>query len=165
MSSPVISCLDTMHSLLCSQRGIQAQLADLQKASGTPATIVKPEQVVRGYVQPDKLKTGDAGRYPLFQLYCDKIENQMREKFVAFSGTVFLTIEIQVSHEHAQNLTAALHQYTDAVTKTIEDSRGNLASGTFLSGRYTVTFDPPKSGGLRFVQIARVSCPVEISRA
>jgi len=57
-----------------------------------------------------------------------------------------------------------IHFYVEAVTDILRQNIGDWGDGIFFSGIYDVQFQPPKSGGVGFVQSAKVSCNLNVSR-
>ena len=103
--------------------------------------------------------------FPAFQVYVEKVQNKMTEKFRKFSGTVHVVTEVRLSQDRLEQITERLQFYTDAVTDVLERHRGCLDDGMYLNGKYQVTFDAVKKGGLHFHQSARVSCEVDVHRS
>ena len=59
-------------------------------------------------------------RYPVVYVYCEKVVNDLREKFRTFSGTADLCVDIRVSHEHMDELQPSLQAYVEAVTDVLD---------------------------------------------
>ena len=74
-------------------------------------------------------------RYPVVYVYCEKVVNDLREKFRTFSGTADLCVDIRVSHEHMDELQASLQTYVEAVTDVLDKKRGQWATGVFYTRR------------------------------
>ena len=64
-------------------------------------------------------------RYPVVYVYCEKVVNDLREKFRTFSGTADLCVDIRVSHEHMDELQPSLQAYVEAVTDVLDKRRGS----------------------------------------
>ncbi len=101
-------------------------------------------------------------KYPVLHVYCDRIQNTLREKFRRFSGTADLNIEIRVSHDRLEGLQEQLRGYVQAVTTVLEENRGAWDPNTWYAGTYEVTFSPVKRGGRNYLQSARVRLEVNI---
>ena len=102
-------------------------------------------------------------RYPVVYVYCEKVVNDLREKFRTFSGTAELSVDIRVSHEHMDDLQGLLQAYVEAVTDVLDKRRGQWAKGVFYSGGYEIHFGPIKRGGRNFIQSAKVDLTVNVS--
>ena len=96
-------------------------------------------------------------------VYCEKVVNDLREKFRTFSGTAELSVDIRVSHEHMDDLQGLLQAYVEAVTDVLDKKRGQWAKGVFYSGGYEIRFGPIKRGGRNFIQTAKVDLTVNVS--
>jgi hypothetical protein len=107
-------------------------------------------------------KSGQA-RYPALLVYCDRVENLLREKFRAFSGRVHLTIEIRQTQETLAQVEANTEMYVDAVCALLGEARGDWGDGASYSGGYRVDYEPVTMGGKNFLQRAKVCFVVELS--
>src|SRR3954471_16831633 len=58
-------------------------------------------------------------KYPLVSVYCEKVTNDLREKFCSFSGSVEMAIEVRHSQDRLEGMEEALERQTDAVTKAL----------------------------------------------
>lgn len=101
-------------------------------------------------------------KYPAVSVYCERIVNELREKFRTFSGKVVLVAEVRVSEDRMENLEATLHAYVDAVTRVLDGNRGEWAPGMFYAGGYEVVIGPARHGGKNFLQSAKVRLEVNV---
>lgn len=115
-------------------------------------------------VAAELAERGTTVKYPAVNVYCDQILNQMVEKFRTFSGTAQMTIEIRHSQDRLDGLQAALDLYTDAMTAVLDTSRGDWGDGTFYSGGYKVAFGAVKQGGKNFIQVAKITFEIGVSK-
>jgi hypothetical protein len=102
-------------------------------------------------------------KYPLIQVYSDRVRNLLTEKFRTFSGKIRTVAEIRVSHDRLEGLEERLRLYADAVTQVLDSNRGSWGQGAFYTGGYEITFDPVKQGGKNFSQVAKVTFEVDMS--
>jgi hypothetical protein len=102
-------------------------------------------------------------KYPLIQVYSDRVRNLLTEKFRTFSGKIRTVAEIRVSHDRIEGIEDRLRLYADAVTQVLDSNRGSWGQGAFYTGGYEVTFDPVKQGGKNFLQVAKVTFEVDMS--
>ncbi len=121
-------------------------------------------QIVAQHVAADILEKSAGAQYPRVHLYCEKITNNLKEKFRTFSGTVRLVAEVRASQDRAENLETALMAYVDAVTDVLDSHRGDWGSGYFFTGGYEVTFSPMKHGGKNFLQAAKITFDLNVSQ-
>jgi hypothetical protein len=129
-------------------------------AGGAPAPQVFARNAAADLV--DKTTTV---QYPSLTAYCEKISNDLREKFRSFSGAVQLAIEVRHSQDQLDGIEDALEQYTDAVTEALSASRGDWGDGMFFAGAYQVSFGAVKKGGKNFTQAAKITFEVGVSRS
>lgn len=154
-----------LHNLLSSERGIAKGWTAGSEAVEAGLPRVSADQIITDHIPASLLTQQSAVRYPRFQIYCARVENQMREKFNRFSGTAQLTVEIHHSGEKWDSVSSGLGLYVQAVTDVVEANRGELRAGVHLPGRYSVEIDAPKAGGRGYLQSARILVPVEIVRS
>jgi len=138
----------------------------LPYAVGTRAELGSPaaSPVVLAQSISHELADRTAGvQYPAVYVYCEKLTNELREKFRAFSGKARLVIEVRVSHDRLEELGKMLDFYVEAVTSVLDSRRGDWGNGAFYAGAYEVSFGPVKHGGKNFIQTAKVSLEVDVS--
>lgn len=152
-----------MHNLLRSEQGITRGLANqIDQLEQLPRIL--PEQIVQTQVPANLAAQEVLAQYPRFQVYCERIDNEMKEKFNRFSGVVHLVVDILYSHARTETMAQSLQTFVEAVTDTVEANRGVLAPGVFLPGKYRVSFEQPKAGGRGVIQSAKVAIPLEVTR-
>lgn len=120
-------------------------------------------KIVRQQIASDLAERTAGAQYPMFYVYCEKVSNQLREKFRTFSGKVRLSAEVRVSHERLEELGKLTELYAEALTGVLDAHRGDWGGGLFYGGGYEVTFQPIRHGGRNFVQSAKVTFEVEAS--
>jgi hypothetical protein len=98
-------------------------------------------------------------------VYCEKVVNDLREKFRRFSGAVQMAIEVRHSQDRMDGLEAALEAQADAVTAALTESRGDWGDGAYYAGGYQVTFGRVTRGGKNFSQAAKVTFEVGMNRS
>jgi hypothetical protein len=149
--------------LLTADTGLTTSIAMLAAEANIKLPAISSQQVVAQHVALDLAERSFPIKYPLVNVYCEKVTNSLREKFRAFSGKARLVIEARVSQDRLDGVESLLQVYVDAVTQVLEQSRGDWGQGMFYSGGYEITFDAVKQGGKNFVQLAKVTLEVEIS--
>ncbi len=102
--------------------------------------------------------------YPRICLYSTGLKNTHTEKFRSLSGTISVIAEVWASGNLLQNTDKWIHFYVEAVTNILRQNIGDWGDGMFFSGTYDVQFQPPKAGGFGFVESAKVTCNVNVSR-
>jgi hypothetical protein len=103
-------------------------------------------------------------QYPSILVYCDKLSNAMTEKFREFSGHARMNAEVRHSEDRLDRVQMNLQTTVDAVCALLADSRGDWGNGAFYVGGYDVTYEPVVRGGKNFLQRAKVSFELEVSR-
>jgi hypothetical protein len=145
----------------CTPSGMGAGLAALSvgPVSGLTLPQITPQNVAADLAE----RSGNA-RYPLIQVYCEKIVNDLAEKFRTFSGRTQMAIEVRHSQDRLEGLQDTLELYADAATYVLDASRGDWGDGMFYGGGYQVTFGAVKQGGRNFIQVAKVTFDLGVSR-
>lgn len=128
-------------------------------ASGLASPQIKPQNIAA-----DLAERSSGQKYPLMQVYCEKIVNDLTEKFRTFSGRVQMTMELRHSQDRLDGLQDALELYVDAATRVLDTSRGDWGDGMFYGGGYQVNFGAVKQGGRNFIQVAKVTFEIGVSR-
>ncbi len=141
--------------------GMGAGLAAI--SAGPSSGLILP-QIRTQNVAADLAERTNAVNYPLIQVYCDKITNDLTEKFRTFSGSVQLAMELRHSQDRLDGLQDSLELYVDAATQVLDSSRGDWGDGMFYTGEYQVTFGAVKQGGKNFIQVAKVTFEIGVSR-
>lgn len=145
--------------------GMNANLAALTAADAQPASPVGADQIRAQNVAADLLERSTSVRYPAVSIYCEKIVNDLSEKFRSFSGRVQMTVELRHSQEKLQGLQDALELYLDSVTQILDAGRGDWGDGMYYSGGYEVAVGTVKPGGKNFMQAAKITFQIEVSRS
>jgi hypothetical protein len=140
--------------------GMSAGLAALVLG---PAGLSLP-QIRTQNVAADLAERANTMKYPLVQVYCEKIFNDLTEKFRRFSGRVQMAMELRLSQDRLDGLQAALELYVDAATEVLHTNRGDWGDGMFYGGAYQVTFGPIKQGGKNFIQTAKLTFEIGVSK-
>lgn len=144
--------------------GVNSNLAALTQGEQTLVGPLNIEQVRLQNVAADLAERGSTVKYPAVNVYCEQIVNQMAEKFRTFSGTVQMAIEIRHSQDRLEGLQAGLDLYADAVTAVLDTSRGDWGDGAYYSGGYKVAFGAVKQGGRNFIQVAKITFEIGVSK-
>ena len=144
--------------------GVNAGLAALTAGEIESAGLIDVSQVRAQNAAADVAERSLGVKYPAMQVYCERISNQLREKFRSFSGAVQMAMEIRHSQDRLEGLQDRLALYVDAATQTLQQSRGDWGDGMFYGGTYDVAFGPVKQGGRNFIQVAKVTFEIGVSK-
>ncbi len=149
--------------LLASPVGLSSRLASIADRENVKLSDITPQQVLAQHV-PAELAERSAGvQYPVVYVYCEKLTNELREKFRTFSGRARLSVEARVTHDRIEDLGRQLELYVEAITGVLDGNRGDWGNGVFYGGGYEVTFGASKHGGKNFLQAAKVAFDVDVS--
>jgi hypothetical protein len=149
--------------LLSTDTGIDAAIAAAALDSGIELAPVPAIYIVIQNMSIEIFERSSVVKYPLIQVYSDRVRNLLTEKFRTFSGKVRTVAEIRVSQDRIEGLEDQLRLYVDAVTQILDSNRGSWGQGVFYTGGYEATFDPVKQGGKNFLQVAKVTFEVDLS--
>ena len=149
--------------LLRMPQGLNACVATLAQALNTTASPLAESQLTAQNVAIDLAERSQDVTYPAVTVYCDKIVNQLKEKFRAFSGIAVMTIEVRVSQDRLDGIEGQSQMYLDALTQVLDQNRGDWGEGMYYAGGYEAAFGQVKHGGRNFIQVAKVTFNVGVS--
>lgn len=144
--------------------GVNAGLGALTQGEREFAGLVDASQVRGQNVAAEMAERALGLKYPAVNVYCEKIVNDLREKFRAFSGRVQMTIELRRSQDRLEGIQNRLELYVDATMQMLNGSRGDWGDGMYFGGGYEVAFGPVKQGGKNFIQVAKVTFEIGVNR-
>jgi hypothetical protein len=144
-------------------QGLPVTVGALANEASIEATAFHADQVLMSNVAPELAEKAGVVRYPLVNLYCERVTNQLREKFRRFSGKVRMVAEARVSHSRIEGIEGASQLLSDAVTEVLDASRGDWGNGMFFTGGYEAAYGPVKAGGKNFIQITKIVFEVDVS--
>jgi len=150
--------------ILTADDGITPFIAEFALEADVHEHPITAAHVVARNVSAEIAEKSTGAVYPTFHVYCDKVNNLLREKFRTFSGTARMTVEVRASQDRLEILEQRLGVYVDAVTAVLDGNRGDWGLGMFYTGGYDIAIAPVRHGGRNFLQIAKVSFDVQVSR-
>ena len=121
-------------------------------------------QVCSQNIAADLAERSAPTHYPAVYVYCEKIINDLTEKFRSFSGRANMAIELLYSQDRLEGLEKGLEEGVDAATGALQASRGDWGDGIFYAGAYEVGIGAVKRGGKSFIQVAKVTFEIGVSR-
>jgi hypothetical protein len=145
--------------------GMNAGLAALTQAD---RALAAPLDIAHFRAQNAAAELAEAAsgiQYPTVNVYCEKIVNSLTEKFRRFSGTVHMGVEIRHSQDRLDGLQDKLELYADAVANSLDGARGDWGDGIYYAGGYEISFGAVKRGGRHFVQPAKITFQIAVSRS
>lgn len=149
--------------LISAEDGVNARIGAIEDADPTVTPVVVRSVIAQNASVEISDKTGHA-HYPAILVYCDKLSNTMLEKFREFSGRARMNAEIRHSEDRLDYVQKNLQTTVDAVCALLDDARGDWGNGAFYVGGYEVAYEPVVRGGKNFLQRAKVSFDLEVSR-
>ena len=153
-----------MFNLLTGSNALVQQISLLALEANVNLPTIAPVDVVLSSVAPDLGDKDLQLTYPRVCLYSSGLKNTQMEKFRSLSGAVAVVAEIWASANMVTQSDQWIHFYVEAVTELLRESIGDWGDGMFFSGMYDIQFQQPKAGGFGFVQSAKVTCNLNVSR-
>jgi hypothetical protein len=150
-------------TLLGAPQGLNACILTLAQAENTSAAPVGANQILAQNASVEIAERSTEVQYPTVSVYCEKIVNQLKEKFRNFSGKAVMTIEVRVSQDRLGGIEQQLQTYVDAVTQVLDQNRGDWGEGMYYAGCYEAALGAVKHGGQGFIQIGKVTFDVGVS--
>jgi hypothetical protein len=144
--------------------GMNAGLGALTLGYPAFAGLVDASQVRAQNVAAQIAEHALGVKYPAVNVNCDKIVNDLRQKFQRFSGHVEMAIEVRHSQDRLEGMEDNLELYADAAMQMLDGSRGDWGDGMYYAGGYEVVFGPVKQGGKNFIQVAKVTFQIGVNR-
>ena len=144
--------------------GVNGALSGLAENDRAMAGLMDLSQIRAQNVAAELAERANGVKYPAANIYCEKIVNELREKFRSFSGKVQMAIELRQSQDRLEGMQDRLELYVDATMQMLDASRGDWGDGMFYGGGYEVAFGPVKQGGRNFMQVAKVTVEIGVSR-
>ena len=142
---------------------LERQIATLAAETNVLIPTIGGGQVFLSSALPDLADKNMQFAYPRVCVYSGSVKNTQAEKFRSFSGTVAVSSDIWASGDLVTQVDEWIHYYLEAVTTILRSNTGDWGDGVFFSGKYEVKLQPPKAGGLGFVEVATVTCTLDVS--
>ena len=151
--------------LITAPGGMNSSLAGLIAPDNSLAKPLDSRSILAQNVASELTEQSRPLTYPLINVYCDKISNDLREKFRSFSGSVQTVIEVRHSQDRLDGLQEALELYVDSITAVLDSERGDWGNGMFFTGEYQISVGAAKHGGKNYIQAAKITFPIAVSRS
>lgn len=149
--------------LLTSSTGLNASVAALAQSETAILPPISAKQIFRDNVSVELAERSGEARYTGLYIYCEKITNDLKEKFRSFSGKIQLAIEVRVTCDRLEGLDQQLQLYAESVAQVLNNNRGDWGQGLYYTGGYEALFGAVKHGGRNFLKIAKVTFEVNAS--
>ena len=145
--------------------GVNAGVGALTQGDVVPAGLVAAAQVRTQNAAAALAEHAVGVKYPAMNVYCEKVVNNLKQKFQTFSGQVQMAIEVQYSQDRLDGIQDLLEVYVDATMQMLDGNRGDWGDGMYYGGGYEVAFGPVKQGGKNFIQVAKVTFQIAVNRS
>ena len=143
--------------------GLSENLAAVAQLQGINLAPIEAKQIFAQNVTQKLVERAVDLKYPALLLYCEKITNDLREKFRTFSGKAHMAIEVRVSQDRIEGVATLLQTYVDTVTRILDQNRGDWGNGMFYTGGYQAVFGQMEHGGRNFIQTGKITFEVLVS--
>lgn len=151
-------------NLLNSGNALQQEIESISSSTNTIVPLITPAQVVLSSTAPDMADEDLQLTYPRICLYSIALKNTLIEKFRSLSGTLSVMAEVWASGNLVSETDEWIHYYVEALTNILRQNIGDWGDGIFFSGIYEVQLQAPKVGGIGYVESAKISCVLNVSR-
>lgn len=149
--------------ILRAESGLAFSVAEISHREGIQLAPVPAAHIIAENVPFELFERSVGARYPALHVYCDRVVNDLKEKFRTFSGKAHVAIEVRISQDRLEGLERQLQLYVDAATWVIDVNRGDWGNGMFYGGGYEIQFGPAKHGGKNFIKTAKIVFAVDVS--
>ena len=150
-------------SLLTSNDLLAQTITSLAQEAGITIPVISSGQIVVSSAVRDLGDREIESNYPRVCVYSSQMKNTQEEKFRSFSGGIVVTADIWASGNLLGDSDQWIHYYVEALTSILRANRGDWGDGFLFSGIYDVQLQPPKIGGFGYVELARVTCALNVS--
>ena len=149
--------------LLMAPGGLNTIVTALSQAANISLPLISEKHFFLENVSSELAEKTLEAKYTAVYIYCEKVVNLLREKFRSFSGNIQLAIEVRLSQDRLEGMEQRLELYVDAITHSLNQSRGDWGQGLFYAGSYEAAFGPSKRGGRNFIKVAKIVFHVDAS--
>jgi hypothetical protein len=165
MTLTTLEAVNHFRALLEAESGLAASLEALKDIYGQAEIAPECVRALFARVPPEMQEKSTGLRYPQVHVYCDKLESQRTERFRRFSGVMRMVVEVRVSQDRLEGITEKLHWWVDAVREVVERKAGCVGGVMYLDGDYQVSIEAVRKGGLNYLQVGKITCPVIVNRS
>jgi hypothetical protein len=152
-----------MLNLLTANNALSQAINSNAATAGVSLAPLNSSQILASFVGPDLGDLDLQLTYPRVCICANQVTNNQHEKFRSFSGSVSVVSDVWASASLEQLTETALHFYVEGVASLLRANIGDWGDGFRYSGVYGVQIQTPKVGGEGFVQMARMTCSLEVS--
>jgi hypothetical protein len=164
MAEAASTVTDKLIAVLLGANGLSAGALRTSQRIGQIVTPIGADQIASRNVTAEISERAVPTKYPTLNVYCERVTNSLREKFRTFSGKVQMGMDIRVSQDRLDSIERQLQRQVDVLTEVLDANRGDWGDGVFYTGGYEVVFGAVKSGGKNFLQQARITFDMDVSK-
>ena len=150
-------------SLLVTNNLLAQTIGGLAQSAGVAIPLITSDQVVLSSAPAKSATERSSSIIPVFACTAVSMKNTQQEKFRSFSGGIVVIADIWSSGNLVDDSDQWIHYYVEALTSILRANRGDWGDGFLFSGIYDVQLQPPKVGGFGYVELARVTCSLNVS--
>ena len=159
-----ILAVQKVSDLLTGETALQQEITALNNSCNANVPMINPTQIILSSASQDMGDRDIQFSYPRICLYSAGIKNTQIEKFMSLSGGLAAVADVWTSGNLLSDVDQWIHFYVEAITNVLRSNIGDWGDGIFFPGVYDVQFQSPKVGGLGFVQLARITFDLSVSR-
>jgi hypothetical protein len=152
-------------TLLTLDSELQTVVHALATANGQLVPPIASSQILISSLTPDMADKNAQLTYPRVCVYCTQVKNTHQQKFRSFSGPITLAADIWFSANLLTATATGLHYYVQALASILQANQGDWGDGFYFSGLYDVQLQTAKAGGFGFVEMARITCALDVDIA
>lgn len=149
--------------LLTKNSALQVAVDAVAAQTGEVVPPIAVDQIVITSITSDMADKNMQLTYPRVCVYCTQVKNSHTQKFLSFSGSAGITVEVWFSGNLLGATDIGLHYYLEALTLVLRANQGDWGDGFYFGGLYDVQLQSAKQGGFGFVECARVTCSLDIN--
>ena len=154
-----------LQNLLISDDALTSAISVMASQTGTVVPLLPSSQVVLNSASHEIADREILLSYPRLCLYSSQIKNAQREKFRSFSGSIVVTAEVWASGNLIGEADQWIHFYVEGLTSILRANIGDWGDGFSFSGIYDVQLQAPKTGGFGYMELAKLTCSLDVSLA
>ena len=155
--------LATTRLLQFLEAGLSENLGAVAELQSLTLAPIEANQIFTQSVAQKLVERAVDMKFPALLLYCEKITNDLKEKFRTFSGKAHMAIEVRISQDRIEGVSDLLQIYVDTLTRILDQNRGDWGNGMFYTGGYQAVFGQMEHGGRNFIQTGKITFEVLVS--
>ncbi|MEZ5365150.1 MAG: hypothetical protein R2748_23190 [Bryobacterales bacterium] len=156
MANLCLAAAAKLKDLLLAPDGLGPRLYEISQRDMVEIPNIMPPNVILRRAAPDFQDENDETVYPAVLVYCERLENRLEQKFTAFSGRLYLVVDILVTGQTLDSIDGDAERAVEAVMDLLAENHGQWTENVAFDGRLEVDFDAAKRGAVNYLGRARV---------